>query len=1205
MDAFGIYDDDDPTLYTNGNYPTLSQFDLDLQQQAQAALQQGGWQDFDMFLPQVVSEVFYNNNNNNNGHITPPTTSPQQQQLSPPQQNFQQPLQQQEPVINIPQSFIDTNAIYNTALFGNIMTNNKIMNSNNNNNNSTMPISPPLVSFDATPIVPSQWTTTTINEPVETTLKTEYPSPENLVSSPASESKSQLDQVNFIDSLPPTAITPPLHNINTTTIITSPSSSTSIATTTVTTPNDTIINSPLTNASSPSVIDQQQQHLSSQQTMVTSQPVSTIATPPSTTDASPPPLAASAPASSWNNSNNGFPEQQGNKVPIQRLKPPVTSAVQQTNGGLITSNGGRQQKKTAHNAIERRYRNNINDRIAELKNAVPALLHAKLKDSRTAGKRSRTMDDEDDEAEDGEEFLDGVAVATKLNKATILRKATEYITHLKKTGEDMQQENAVLQHLLAQLPGGQEVLGRYRMQKVQREQDMQRQRLIERQQMTKQQQQQPQRKPGRKRTKTSPSPGMMEEYESGSTTGSDPATPPPNNVGNRVFMAIFACLTFFSSSPLTAGPSSSEQFQNHHHASRAASNVGETVGDSNNYTLAPTSSTNTSFISSLLPFDNTWTLLRTIIFVLFIGHLLFPYMRSLIFGRFSFNVKRVSRAKRVATRKRVQISNTAVSSAIGAITPGDQKCFRIYDIIVRSLEMNEDGPPRTWIGYVLQITKEAARLISRQAFGYEILYDEEDQLVLEDEWEQVCKWIKLNEIECLGGNPEITRWSMLHSCLRMINLVEVLDDEEHEYLAQMRARVYATASIEMAAILRNLPLANRLSRYFWRQAVYETSEDMRHPNNKDDGYMRSLVSMIQQQDHSIEDILQSQAWNETLQVIRYQVGQDHTNLSLSLTAPVLVPVAILSTLHLLDSLQTQFGRLIGHMCDHSPTVTKNDNEMTSSVGQEGYLFESILSVTRADDDHQRLAHWLAAVGMTVETLWKNDVKAAEHWMGTVVKRVPRALMVNNGNGQQDIVAYKNKMNQLDEQVKKHLVHVLSGATLIKRGEQLAGIQQLQMAENIQQSIKKLKANKSIANSHQNNRHLESVVMAFTEFSVAVIGLEAWISAWKQQGNNDEMNLREIRGQVTSSTIHLRRMIKWSFLMELPTNQMIARLSRLSGFVAQQPDEGDSGFDCSDLESDDEGGDRVTSTLMYDTDVEEDEMLAKRADKAHDILHGIL
>ncbi|KAI9493541.1 hypothetical protein BDB00DRAFT_956798 [Zychaea mexicana] len=1166
MEAFGIYDDDDPTLFNNANYPTLSQFDLDLQQQAQAALQQGGWQDFDMFLPQVVPEVFYN------GPISPPTTtsSPpqQQQQQQQHQQQHQQqqpphPQQQQEPAaLNIPQSFIDSSVIYNTALFGNAMPNKTI--------NSSMPISPPLVSFDATPVVPSQWAAGggAAAEPVEALLKTEYPSPENIACSPASESKSQLEQLNFIDSLPPTAA--PLTAITTTTTM-SPSAHASV------------IDQPLPSQLPQSLPQQQQQQQQQPPTAASS-----IATPPSA-DASPPPAAA-APASPWNNS--GFPEPQGNKVPIQRLKPPAASAVaQQTNGGLITGTGGRQQKKTAHNAIERRYRNNINDRIAELKDAVPALLHAKLKDSRTGKRSHRTMDDEDDEGEDCEEYLDGVAVATKLNKATILRKATEYITHLKKTGDDMRQENAVLQHLLTQLPGGQEVLGRYRMQKVQREQEMQRQRLFEQQQLAKQQQQQ--RKPGRKRTKTVP---VSEEYETASSAGSDPATPPP--VGNRVFMAIFACLTFFSSSPLTAGPSSSEQFQNHHHASRAAS-VGETVADSNS--TEPSAAA--SFISSLFPFDNAWTFLRTVVFVLFIGHLLFPYMRSWVFGRFSLNVKRVPRAKRVATRKRIQTSTAAVSSAIGSITPGDQKCFRIYDIIARSLEMNEDGPPRTSLGYLFQTAKEGARLISRQAFGYEILYDEDDQLVPEDEWEQVCRWIKLNEIECLGGNPEITRWTMLHSCLRMINLVEVLDDEEHEYLQQMRARVYATAAIEMTAILRNLPLASRLSRYFWRLAVYETSADMRNPNNSDDGYMRSLVSMIQQQEENVEDILQSQAWDETLQVIRYQVGQGHTNLSLSLTAPVLVPVAILSTLHLLDSLQTQFGRLIGHVCDTSPAPASNGDEVASSsssdLGSETYLFESILSVTQADDDHQRLAHWLAAVGMTVETLWKNDVKAAESWMATVVKRVPRALMVGNGNGQ-DIVAYKNKMNELDEHVKKHLVHVLSGATLIKRGEQAAGVEQLQMAENIQLVVKKLKA----AGHKQTSsapHHLESVVMALAEFAVAVIGLEAWITAWKQTPSNE--NIREIREQVTLSTIHLRRMIKRPLLEGLQTNQMIARLSRLSRFVARQPDEVDSACDCSDIESD-EDGDRV-SALLYDTDVEEDEMLVKRADKALDILHGIL
>ncbi|KAI8145394.1 hypothetical protein BJV82DRAFT_666654 [Fennellomyces sp. T-0311] len=1087
MEAFGIYDDDDPTLF-NPNYPTLSQFDLDLQQQAQAALQHGGWQDLDMFLPQVVGvpQLFYNE----------PTTPPSQS--SPPQQ---QPLQQQqEPSMNIPQSFIDSNPIYNPALLGAAMPSKLI--------HSTMPISPPLVSFDATPIVPSQWS----GEPVEN-LKTEYPSPENVAYSPASESKSQLEQVNFIDSLPPSA--------------------------------------------TPAAVIEQAQ----------SQPSSAIATPPSAA-ASPPPAAA--PASTWN--NNGFPEAQGNKVPIQRLKPPATSAATQQNTvGLVPANGGRQQKKTAHNAIERRYRNNINDRIAELKNAVPALLHAKLKDSRTGKRSHRAMDDDDDDAEDAEEYLDGVAVATKLNKATILRKATEYITHLKKTGDDMRQENAVLQHLLTQLPGGQEVLGRYRMQKVQREQDLQRQRMVERQQLQKQQQQQ--RKPGRKRTRTV----QAEEYESGSTTGSDPATPPPV-VGNRVFMAVFACLTFFSSSPLTAGPSSTEQFQNHHHASRAASAGETTATDAPPIAAAPAM----SLLGSWLPFDSTWAMLRTLVFVLFIGHLLFPYLRSWVFGRLSLNVKRVPRAKRVASRKRIQLSNAAVASAIGSITPGDQKCLRIYDIIVRSLELNEDGPPRSAASYLAQTAKEAARLISRQAFGYEILYNEDDRLVPEDEWEQICQWIKLNEIECLGGNPEITRATMLHSCLRMINLAEVLDDEEHEFLQQMRARVYATASIQFAAILRNLPFANRVSRYFWRLAVYETSSDMRNPNS-DEGYMRSLVWMIQQQDESIEDILKSQAWNETVQVIRHQVGHADTNLSLSLTAPVLVPVAILSTLHLLDSLQQQYGRLIAHIC--------NQAELTSDT------FASILSVTRADDDHQRLAHWLAAVGMTVETLWKNDVKAAETYMATVLKRVPRALMVNHSQQHQDIVAHKNMMNELDEHIKRHLIHVLTGATLIKRGDQAAGVDQLQMAEGVQSSIKKLKAStKSVA-----PQHLESVVMASTEFAVALINLDAWISAWKQSPSQE--NVREIREKVRTSTVTLRRMIRRPILQDLQTNQMIARLVRLNRFVARQPDEVDSACDCSDIESDDDGD--GASALLYDTDGEEDEMLVKRADKALDILHGIL
>lgn len=63
-------------------------------------------------------------------------------------------------------------------------------------------------------------------------------------------------------------------------------------------------------------------------------------------------------------------------------------------------------KKSAHNLIEKRYRNNLNDKIQlqQLKDAVPAL---------------RPNSDSEE--------LDGLSPAHKLNKATILAKAVEYI----------------------------------------------------------------------------------------------------------------------------------------------------------------------------------------------------------------------------------------------------------------------------------------------------------------------------------------------------------------------------------------------------------------------------------------------------------------------------------------------------------------------------------------------------------------------------------------------------------------------------------------------------------------------------------------------------------------------------------------------------------------------------------------------------------
>ncbi|KAL2197920.1 hypothetical protein P885DRAFT_59566 [Corynascus similis CBS 632.67] len=93
-------------------------------------------------------------------------------------------------------------------------------------------------------------------------------------------------------------------------------------------------------------------------------------------------------------------------------------------------------KKTAHNMIEKRYRTNLNDKIAALRDSVPSL--------RIMSKSARG----EDTTEDREE-LHGLTPAHKLNKATVLSKATEYIRHLEKRNNRLLEENSSMQARIA------------------------------------------------------------------------------------------------------------------------------------------------------------------------------------------------------------------------------------------------------------------------------------------------------------------------------------------------------------------------------------------------------------------------------------------------------------------------------------------------------------------------------------------------------------------------------------------------------------------------------------------------------------------------------------------------------------------------------------------------------------------------------------
>ncbi|KAK0105876.1 hypothetical protein ONS95_004388 [Cadophora gregata] len=86
-------------------------------------------------------------------------------------------------------------------------------------------------------------------------------------------------------------------------------------------------------------------------------------------------------------------------------------------------------KKTAHNMIEKRYRTNLNDKIATLRDSVPSLRVISKKNSR---------------GQEIKEDLQGLTPAHKLNKATVLAKATEYIAHLEKRNKNLAKENTSL-----------------------------------------------------------------------------------------------------------------------------------------------------------------------------------------------------------------------------------------------------------------------------------------------------------------------------------------------------------------------------------------------------------------------------------------------------------------------------------------------------------------------------------------------------------------------------------------------------------------------------------------------------------------------------------------------------------------------------------------------------------------------------------------
>lgn len=611
--------------------------------------------------------------------------------------------------------------------------------------------------------------------------------------------------------------------------------------------------------------------------------------------------------------------------------------------------------------------------------------------------------------------------------------------------------------------------------------------------------------------------------------------------------------------------------------------------------------------------------LRSTVFAICLVQLFFPVLRFWL--SYGFKVKRVNKKSRTASPENKSSLNGNIASHVTSLTPGDQKCMQIYNILVKSLENDEISKSqkqsvlpqkhKSTLGFYITLGKEIARFVSRHWLGYEILYDDKD-LTPQEQWVQACKWIKLNEVECLGGNPNVTRSSMLYSCFHMLNLIELMEDDDNEYVEQSRSRVYATTALQMALVIPHHGLSEMLSRYFWRLSMYESGLE-------DDPLMRALIFDCHEDDGEdrMEVMLASRAWNETLEVMNQQIEHfgksEARGLSLSMTAPVLVPVGILSTLHLLDNLQTQFGRLVISVTAKPLTaaMVAEESERETAFAQLMDITDPTMESENRFGDYHRLAHWLAAVGASVDALWKSDIKTAEKLLKTLVEKVPRSLVSREITGA-DIVCHKDRMNQLDELTKKSMIHILVGAYLLKQDseEQLRhGVEELWKAEQIKTQIKKIvNLNKDSSTKRryqkkmEHDHDLESSVLALAEFVTHVTGLEAWISAWRlapvlaADSKDRDVWENTMTEQVRHASLHLRRMIRRHSLDGLRTNQAIVeRLSRLGAYVSSQIDEIDSACECSEFDEQQDSD---------DTKKDDSSLLVRRSEKALEILRGL-
>lgn len=148
----------------------------------------------------------------------------------------------------------------------------------------------------------------------------------------------------------------------------------------------------------------------------------------------------------------------------------------------LKNHGPHQPEETGHNAVEKRYRNNINSHIAALADLVPALQHLRSLPSAATSRRhsSQFIVSTSAIGKIPTGLVDGVKAATKLSKGNILSKSVDYMRHLLRRRAELKEDIDDLKAVVkSRVDGGERLIHEWEERVNSKSPERQRQRMLE------------------------------------------------------------------------------------------------------------------------------------------------------------------------------------------------------------------------------------------------------------------------------------------------------------------------------------------------------------------------------------------------------------------------------------------------------------------------------------------------------------------------------------------------------------------------------------------------------------------------------------------------------------------------------------------------------------------------------------------------------